>query len=262
MTSATAQAYEPNDSLRAVRLGMRLSQDEMAQAIRRSGVELGEPNDASKRLVQRWEAGISRTPRPVYARALERLTGRPVEALGFALAVPMARVRDDGRGGHDLEPGPEGVTPAAAGQRTVPAAVAEDYSGVWLSKYEYYSSGRSSSFAGQHFVVLVQHGPRLTARSLPNGSSNPGSPLSLDLTADSNIVTGTWMEQTATDGYYAGARYHGALQLLVEPTGRRMSGKWIGFGKDFDVNSGPWELVFQDASTSRGTIERYSRPPE
>lgn len=40
-----------------------------------------------------------------------------------------------------------------------------------------------------------------------------------------------------------------------------MTGKWIGFGKDFDVNSGPWELVFQEASTSKATLGRYSRPP-
>lgn len=26
--------------------------------------------------------------------------------------------------------------------------------------------------------------------------------------------------------------------MLVEPTGRRMAGKWVGFGKDFDVNTG------------------------
>ena len=40
-----------------------------------------------------------------------------------------------------------------------------------------------------------------------------------------------------------------------------MTGKWLGFGKDFDVNTGPWELVFQDASTSKAALERYSRPP-
>ena len=238
----TTVAHVPNDVLRAVRIGLRLSQDDLARALRRVGDELGEPNDASKRLVQRWESGISRSPRPVYARALERLTGKPVEALGFSLPVPRARVRADSAGGHDLEPGPEGVAEAVGTPQPTAQAGLENYSGVWLSRYEFYSSGRDGTFSAEHYVVLVQHGIRLTAQSLPGASSNPDSPLSLDLTVDRNVVTGTWTEQTAADGYYQGARYHGALQLLVEPTGRRMAGKWVGFGKDFDVNSGPWEL--------------------
>ncbi|CQR63995.1 Conserved Hypothetical Protein [Streptomyces leeuwenhoekii] len=79
---------------------------------------------------------------------------------------------------------------------------------------------------------------------------------------EGNTVTGTWTEQTAPDGYYRGARYFGALQMLVEPTGRRMAGKWVGFGKEFDVNTGPWELRLMDTSTSKATLEAYSRPPE
>ncbi|MGO4422314.1 XRE family transcriptional regulator, partial [Streptomyces sp. MCAF7] len=145
---------------------------------------------------------------------------------------------------------------------TAPESAGANYSGVWLSRYEFYSSGRDDSFEGRHYVVLVQHGNRLTGRSLNRASLNPDSPLSLDLTADRNVVTGTWTEQTARDGYYQGASYHGAVQLLVEPTGRRMAGKWVGFGKDFDVNTGPWELRLMDTSTSKAALERYSVPSE
>lgn len=255
-------AVVPNDVLRAVRIGLRLSQDDFAKALRRAGVELGEPNEASKRLVQRWESGTSKMPRGVYARALERVTGRPVEALGFTLQVPMARVHADGKGGHDMETGAGGVTSAAAGVQPAVQTAEETFSGVWLSRYEFFSSSRGDSYEGKHYVVIVQHGNRLTAQSLPGASSNPDSPLTLDLTVDRNVVTGTWVEQTAADGYYNGARYHGAIQLLVEPTGRRMAGKWVGFGKDFDVNTGPWELRLVDRSTSKATLQRYSQPPE
>ena len=48
----------PNTALRQARLALRLSQDEMAVAIRDAGQRLGTPNGCSKRLVQRWEAGI------------------------------------------------------------------------------------------------------------------------------------------------------------------------------------------------------------
>ncbi|MFE2292735.1 helix-turn-helix domain-containing protein [Streptomyces sp. NPDC059452] len=254
----TTTAVAPNDVLRAVRIGLRLSQDDFAKALRRAGVELGEPNEASKRLVQRWESGTSRTPRGVYARALERVTGRPVEALGFTLPVPMARIQADGEGGHDMETAATGAPSAAVGTQKAE----ETFSGVWLSRYEFFSSGRASSYEGKHYVVIVQHGNRLTVQSLPGASSNPDSPLALDLTVDRNVVTGTWVEQTAADGYYNGARYHGAVQLLIEPTGRRMAGKWVGFGKDFDVNTGPWELRLVDRSTSKAALERYRQPPE
>jgi hypothetical protein len=251
----------PNATLRAIRMGMLLSQDDMARAIRDAGSRAGEPNDANKRLVQRWEAGQITTPRPVYARALEAVTGLPLASLGFSVLVPEARVTGDGQGGHDMTPEAPGVAPPGGQPATqaAPRVAHGNFSGVWLSRYEYFSSGRDDSFTGLHHVVVLQHNDRLTVRSLP-GSSD--SPLTMDLELDRNVVTGTWTEQTAVDGYYRGARYHGAIQLLVEPTGRRMAGKWVGFGKEFDINTGPWELVLQDASTNRATLDAYNRPPE
>ncbi|MFJ9265150.1 helix-turn-helix domain-containing protein [Streptomyces bacillaris] len=243
----------PNTTLRAVRMGLLLSQDDMARRIREAGARAGEPNGASKRLVQRWESGASTNPRPVYARALEAVTGLPIEALGFEVAV---RVSDDGRGGHDLS---SSATSSSANTSPAPVTGPGNYSGIWLSRYEYFSSGRENTFTGLHHVVLLQHGNRLTVRSLP-GSSD--SPLTMELSVDGNVITGTWKEQTSGDSYYQGAVYHGAVQLLVEPTGRRMTGKWVGFGKEFDVNTGPWELVFKGASTNKAALEEYNRKPE
>ena len=62
---------------------MHLSQDEFAAALRAAGARMGETNNASKRLVQRWEADAGTTVRPIYRRALEQVTGRPFERLGF-----------------------------------------------------------------------------------------------------------------------------------------------------------------------------------
>ncbi|MFJ3234182.1 helix-turn-helix domain-containing protein [Streptomyces sp. NPDC086787] len=250
----------PNSTLRAARMALLMSQDEFARAIREAGERAGTPNDASKRLVQRWESGQIAAPRPVYARALEAVTRMPIGSLGFP-ANTLARVTDDGQGGHDLQDSPVGV-PILTAVPTAQTAPTGTYSGVWLSTYEYVSSGRGGEvFTGKHYVVLLQHGNTLSGRSLPNGSLNPDSPLSLDLQLDGNTVTGTWTEQTARDGYYQGARYFGALQMLAEPTGRRMAGKWVGFGREFDVNTGPWELRLVDASTDKATLERYNQPP-
>lgn len=250
----------PNSTLRAVRISMMLSQDDFAKALREAGQRAECPIEPSKRLVQRWESGAIAVPSPRYARALEAVTGMPIDTLGFT-SPAMARIAEDGAGGHDVHPSPEGVAAPVPGPtpQTSPRA---NYSGVWLSRYEYFSSGRESSFVGQHYVVILQHGNRLTVRSTAHGSSNPDSPLSMDLTVDGSVITGTWVEQTASDGYYRGARYHGAIQMLIEPTGTRMAGKWVGFGKDMDVNTGPWELRLQDASTNQTTVAKYNRPPE
>jgi transcriptional regulator with XRE-family HTH domain len=239
---------QPNSALRAVRLAMRLSQDELAERMRGAGAP-----STTKRTVQRYESGEIISPRPASARALEAVTRLPIASLGFP-ADSDAVVVDDGRGGHDLEVR-RPASPAPAG----PARPNGGYSGVWLSRYEYFSSGRSDTYTGLHHVVLLQHGDQLTARSLP-GSAD--SMLTMDLTVDGSVITGTWVEQTASEGYYRGARYHGAIQLLAEPTGRRLAGKWVGFGKEMDINTGPWELVFQDASTSKGALAKYDRRPE
>src|SRR5580704_10110850 len=77
-------ARQANEALRAVRQSLLMSQGEFALAIRAAGQRAGEPNDCSKRLVQRWEAGyVTGIPRGTYARALEAVTGQPIENLGF-----------------------------------------------------------------------------------------------------------------------------------------------------------------------------------
>lgn len=248
-------------TLQAVRTSMAMTQEELAAAIKAAGEAAGEPNDANKRLVQRWESGAIATPRPLYIRALQTVTGMNIADLGFTILFPQARVNEDGKGGHDVEQSEEGIAPIAPG----PAPSADprvNYSGIWLSRYEYFSSGRDAKLLGLHYVVIVQHGSRLNVRSLPGGSLNANSPLAMELTVDGSVITGTWVEQTDPEGYYRGARYHGAVQMLVEPTGRRISGKWVGFGKDYDVNTGPWELVFQNASTGQAAMKEYSVPPE
>jgi hypothetical protein len=232
-------------------MSLFLSQEGLARALQDAGRRAGQPNDASKRLVQRWEAGLITAPRPLYARALEQVTGLPLALLGFNMTDALTRGVDT------TERNTMEATPA-----TAPQPLPGQYTGIWLSRYRYPSSGRGTELEGRHHVVLLQHGHHLTVRSLPDGSSNPNSPLTMDLDIDGSVVTGTWTEQTAPDGYYRGARYHGAIQMLIEPTGRRMTGKWVGFGKDMDVNTGPWELLFQDASTGRATIARYNRRPD
>ncbi|MGW0178942.1 helix-turn-helix domain-containing protein [Nocardia sp. NPDC003345] len=244
----------PNTALRAARNARLMSQDDLARALREAGCV-----SATKRLVQRWEAGRTLNPRPSHARALEKVIGLPIETLGFG-SVMAGRSLSGPDGSQNVESAIGDIDPR---QRTAApssgrARLPGSYAGVWLSRYEYYSSGRDATFTAAHYVVVLQHDDRLTVRSLPGSSS---SLLEMDLSAGGNVCTGTWSENTAPGGYYRGARYHGSIQLLIELTGTRMAGKWVGFGKDFEVNTGPWELVLQDSSTSKATVDAYNRAP-
>lgn len=73
----------------------------------------------------------------------------------------------------------------------------------------------------------------------------------------SSVASGTWTERTSATGYYQGVDYHGTVQMIVNPLGRVMSGKWLGFGKNFKVNTGEWELTWVDQATSPRALREY-----
>jgi hypothetical protein len=151
------------------------------------------------------------------------------------------------------------ASPALVGDDTVDplkqmAAPGDGFSGIWHSRYVYPSTGRDGEFIGEHYVVIRQHANRLIGQSLPHST---GSQLRIELAVDAPVATGSWRETTSPDGYYKGATYHGTLQLVVDPSGRRMRGMWLGFGQDFTVNSGQWDLTWEDASTSKNLRRSY-----
>ena len=39
-----------------------------------------------------------------------------------------------------------------------------------------------------------------------------------------------------------------------------MTGKWVGFGRDFDLNTGPWILELITNSVTDEAMKEYSRP--
>lgn len=128
-------------------------------------------------------------------------------------------------------------------------------SGIWLSEYAYPSEGRGELIA-RHYVVLRQDGVTLTARSVPASASQ----LSMSLSVNGQVASGSWAERTEPGGHYEGAVYHGVIQLIVSDDRQRMEGKWAGFGSDGVVNTGRWSLTLADADAS--AAERWNQVPE
>jgi hypothetical protein len=137
---------------------------------------------------------------------------------------------------------------ANAAQSDMPVTEKDRLAGAWHSRYVYYSSGRRSELVGEHYVVLNQQGNHLSGQGLPN---SPHSLLTLDLSLADSGATGTWTERTSPAGYYKGAVYRGGIQLLIDPTGTKMTGRWLGFDKESNINTGDWELTRVVAHTSK-----------
>ena len=145
----------------------------------------------------------------------------------------------------------------------LPGRTAERYgerSGIYLSAYEYPSSGRGGTFTSKHYVVVVQRGAKLAVRSVPASASQ----LAMDLSVNGRVLTGTWAEQTQADGRYRGAVYTGAIQLIEDenPDPRRFAGKWVGYGKYGETNTGPWSLTLVDEHVSEQAVTLWNREPD
>jgi hypothetical protein len=226
------------------RLHAGLSQNGLARRVRETGHKLGYPNECNRANVSRWENGTQ--PQAHYVLILENVLGAPADALGFH-GIDRDRMLMDA--GLDL------ATP-------IPEVSAKGYgplTGIWLSKYEYPSSSRGGVFNASHHVLILQRGAHLTVRSLPRQHSR----LSLDLTVNGQWIKGTWAEVTSPAGYYAGAAYDGTIGMFLDQTGRRMSGRWLGYGRDpGELNDGNWSFTLVDDKTDRATIESWDSAPE
>lgn len=139
-----------------------------------------------------------------------------------------------------------------------PQAAQGPLTGIWRSTYSFVSSSRDNQeFTSEHYVVLIQYGSNIQVRSLPDTADGR---VAMDLTVNGAVVTGTWTEQTDPEGHYGGSVYHGAIQMLIGATADRMSGRWVGYGRDFDVNTGAWSLKLVASSAGREAMEQFNKP--
>lgn len=122
-------------------------------------------------------------PRAVYVRALEYITGKPVASLGFDTAAERHRLDPD-----EVLATESGPWMPVADPKAQPGPL----TGIWLSSYEYESTGRAQRSPATHYVAIVQHGTRLQVRSTPASRSR----LLMDLTASGQVLTSTRTGET------------------------------------------------------------------
>jgi hypothetical protein len=51
-----------------------------------------------------------------------------------------------------------------------------------------------------------------------------------------------------------------AIQMTDDPSGRRLTGKWLGFGAESEINDGPWTLTRVTRDTRKASLQSYNRP--
>lgn len=130
--------------------------------------------------------------------------------------------------------------------------IEKEFSGIWRSHYRYPSTSRKTDFDGKHLVRVHQYDKQLIIESIPEKINK--SYLMLHLTLNGGVATGSWQEETNPTGYYKGAVYYGAIQVVVSDDKKRMDGKWLGFGKDMEVEVGPWMFSYIGEDMPKGVI--------
>lgn len=130
-----------------------------------------------------------------------------------------------------------------------------DLAGIWHSRYQHTSDSlENRTLDAQRYVTIGQQRNRAIVESLPHSlDSQP----TMQLSVDGAIATGVWHEKTSPVGNYKGATYHGAIQLIIDPRGRHMTGRWLGFDSQYQIGVGDSELTWAEGSLSKVAQRRY-----
>jgi len=121
------------------------------------------------------------------------------------------------------------------------SVLADQLSGIWRTNYTYHSSDRNKDLVSVHYVRVYPKEHGVVIETIPGVND---SYMHARFSLEDNIATGSWQEGTSPEGDYKGVIYHGAAQLIISQDGKHMKGKWVGFGKNMEVKTGPWEFTF------------------
>ncbi len=179
-----------NTRLRAARqaLGLR-SQQQLAEAVTRSGTQIGLRVSITERTVRRWESDNPPWPSPDHQAALEHLFGRTVTELGFAppwasgeteIPQPGKRLEVSAMTGA----GSLGIFPRRAVSDPLPSSIATDYiviTSAYRHMYWTVPPAQLHDAVASHVKLGI-----VLAASIPEAASRPLA----DAIAESSLLVG------------------------------------------------------------------------
>lgn len=129
---------------------------------------------------------------------------------------------------------------------------AHNLSGFWISTYKYHSSVRNGDFVARHYVWLRHNGEELTVESLADLND---SYMAARFSLRGDVATGTWEDRVSQQGEYRKHVYYGVAQMILSNDGKSLQGKWVGFGQNLEIKSGPWEIRYVGKTLPKEPLE-------
>lgn len=121
------------------------------------------------------------------------------------------------------------------------------FPGTWHCCYYFPSNTHAGEDISEYDVRIDRKGDGFVLHSLENDEK---SYMLARFTVEANMATGTWLENTSPHGEFKGMVYSGVFQLLISDDMRRMTGKWVGVGREVtgpQIYAGRWELELSAA---------------
>lgn len=115
-----------------------------------------------------------------------------------------------------------------------------DFSGVWLSTYDFTSGLTGDVLQTDHYVTMQRMGNQLIVESIPN---TKGSYMMARFTLDGRIATGSYQSQNSPLSSTKEGLYYGAAQMIVSEDGKAIEGMGVGYGKDMHVKPSNWRIM-------------------
>lgn len=106
--------------------------------------------------------------------------------------------------------------------------------GYWYSDYSFVSSRTKQRVHTTQVMLFRQVGPYVVGKCM---WSNGAHRHFITGRTHGHVFTGRW--RNVADG----AKHHGVLQLLIDPDGTHLHGKWLGYDARNHVQQADWEFT-------------------
>jgi hypothetical protein len=119
--------------------------------------------------------------------------------------------------------------------------------GLWYSSYSFVSSRTRQRTDTTQLMLIRQFGPYVVGKCLWSSGAHRHF---ITGRTQGHILTGRWRNVAE------GAKHHGVLQLLIDPDGTHLHGKWLGYDARNHIQHADWEftLAARDYKADRETL--------